>query len=63
MRTVQDLSLDELRTIVSVVQDTLNGLVWSADTLDTIAAAMRDMDLTIAEPAKPGYEREDEPTL
>jgi len=49
MRRVDELSLDELREIVSMTQDTLNGLVWSPDTLDTIADILREAGLKIAD--------------
>jgi hypothetical protein len=49
MRTVNDLSLDELRKVVSLIQDALNGLVWSPDTMDIIANILREAGLKIAD--------------
>jgi hypothetical protein len=50
MRTVEDLSLDELRKVVTLIRDTLNGLIWSPDTLDVIADILRETGLAIADP-------------
>ncbi len=53
MRTVDDLSLKELRTLAARIHETVNGLVWSPDTVATISDILADFGLSVAAPSYP----------